>query len=219
MGSGATVTVPAQVNRIADAWQAHNEVVAMLGAGDRMVATVLTKKLVPWLYTVNPQMDNAPTVFTNSTADVEALLAQRPDVVFLPVNSKVSDALVAGDGVTVGMEQILAWNPDVVILGSTTLTDPKDPQAAARTLLANPAWAGVNAIKNNKVLVNPVGAYYWDRYSAEGALQLLWSAKTLHPELFPQLDVAAETKAFYSRFLNYQLTDAQANTILTARNP
>ena len=315
--AGATVTVPTSVGRVADAWPAHNEVVAMLGAGRTMVGTVLTQKQLPWLYEVNPQLKAAPTVFTNSTADVEALLAQRPDVVFLPQNSKVADALkgvsvpavqltftdyeglkkvvsltgdilgedaparakdynsyldrnlrtvtdattavpdsarpkvlhvtsfdplivdgtdtiidawikagggrnaatVKGNGVQVGIEQVLSWNPDVVILGSTTLTDPKDPQSAVRTLLANPGWAGVNAIRNSTVIVNPVGAFYWDRYSAEGALQLLWVAKTLHPELFPALDLVTETKAFYTRFFGYSLTDAQARAILDARGP
>ncbi|HEY4418949.1 MAG TPA: hypothetical protein VGN22_05515, partial [Pseudonocardia sp.] len=57
--TGTAVTVPDTVSRIADAWPAHNEVVQMLGAGDRIVATVLTHQSTPWLYTVQPSLDNA----------------------------------------------------------------------------------------------------------------------------------------------------------------
>ncbi|MDF3312209.1 ABC transporter substrate-binding protein [Rhodococcus sp. T2V] len=315
--TGASVTVPGTVERVADAWQAHNEVVAMLGAGEKVVATVSTKELVPWLYEVNPHMNDAKTVFTNTTADVEALLAQRPDVVFMPAGSKVSDALgdlniptvqltftdydglkqvvsttgdvlggsapsraadfnayldknlakvrgatssigqaerpkvlhitslnplivdgtdtiidawiqaaggrnaavVPGNNVGVNIEQILAWNPDVIILGSTTLTDPSDPDRAARELTADPAWARVSAVQSARVHMNPVGAFFWDRYSAEGALQLLWAGKLLHPELFTDVDMVAETTAFYRTFLGYDLTDDQARAILTAHRP
>lgn len=315
--TGAQVALPMEVNRVADAWQAHNEVVAMLGAGDKVVATVSTKDLVPWLYLVNPQMNNAKTVFTNTTADVEALLGQRPDVVFLPTDSKVADALkdvavpavqlnftdyqglqkvvtttgetlggsaperaaqynayltqtlatvqsktssltdtqrpkvlhvtsldplivdgtdtiidawirmaggrnaadVQGNNVTVGAEQLLAWNPDIVILGSNSLVDRKDPRKALTSLLGDPTWANVAATKTKKVYLNPIGAFFWDRYSAEGALQLLWAGKLLHPELFTTVDVAAATKRFYKTYFAYDLTDAQVQKILTANLP
>jgi iron complex transport system substrate-binding protein len=36
--TGASISVPCTVTRIADAWPAHNEVVQMVGAGDKIVA-------------------------------------------------------------------------------------------------------------------------------------------------------------------------------------
>ncbi len=78
----AWVTVPATVRRIADSWPAHNEVVQMLGGGDKIVATVLTPKSVPWLYTINPALAQAKTVFTTTTANTEELLNTHPDVLF-----------------------------------------------------------------------------------------------------------------------------------------
>ncbi|WP_285594261.1 ABC transporter substrate-binding protein [Actinomycetospora sp. NBRC 106378] len=315
--TGDAVTVPERVERVADAWPAHNEVMAILGAGAKVVATVSNPKQTPWLYVVNPHMQQAPTVFTNSTADVEGLLAQKPDVVFLPTNSQVSAALggigvpavqlnftdypglkqmmtttgdvlggdaprraadyngyldatlakvtgatgslpdaqrpsvlhvtslnpltvdgtdtiidawiraaggrnaatVKGNNIVVGTEQLLAWRPDVLILGSTTLVDPKDPDRAVRDVLGNPTFAGLPAVASRRVLLNPVGAFFWDRYSAEGALQLLWAGKTLHPELFGDVDLNATTRDFYGRFLDYPLSPAQADAILGARTP
>lgn len=315
--TGAQVELPGTVNRVADAWQAHNEVVAMLGAGDKVVATVSTKELVPWLYTVNPHMNDAKTVFTNTTADVEGLLATKPDVIFMPTNSKVADSLkdvkvpvvqlnftdydglkkvvtitgdalggsasdkakeynqhltdtlaaiegktkaltdaqrpkvlhvtslkplivdgtdtiidawiratggrnaadVKGNNVTVGTEQLVAWNPDVVILGSNTLVDRKDPNKAVTNLLADPNWANMAAAKSKKVHLNPIGAFFWDRYSAEGVLQLQWTAKLLHPELFGDVDVEGATRSFYKTYFNVDLTGDQVRKILTATLP
>ncbi|MFP5021219.1 ABC transporter substrate-binding protein [Pseudonocardia phyllosphaerae] len=315
--AGTTVQVPERPARIADAWPAHNEVVTMLGAGDRIVATVLKPTTTPWQYVVNPHMHDAPTVFTNSSADVEGLLAQHPDLVFTPDNAQLSSSLgdigvptmqmnfkdypglkkmvtttgealggdapqratdfnayldrslakvqgrtkslpdakrpsvlhitslnplivdgtdtiidqwiraaggrnaatVKGNNKTVGIEQVLAWNPDLIILGSNTLVDPKDPNRAVRDMLADPAYARLKAVQNKKLVLNPVGAFFWDRYSAEGALQVQWAAKTLHPELFRDIDMNATTREFYQRFLNYPLSPEQADKILQARQP
>lgn len=88
--TGTPVTVPTVVNRIADAWPAHNEVVQMLGAGDKIVATVLTPSSVPWLYAIDPALKQAQTVFTTSTVDTEQLLADRPDVLFTDKGTSIA---------------------------------------------------------------------------------------------------------------------------------
>ncbi|WP_261561694.1 ABC transporter substrate-binding protein [Frankia tisae] len=80
--TGVAVQVPDAVNRIADSWPAHNEVVQMLGGGDKIVATVLTPSSAPWLYTISPALRQAKTVFTSTTANTEELLTTHPDVLF-----------------------------------------------------------------------------------------------------------------------------------------
>jgi len=44
----------------------------------------------------------------------------------------------------------------------------------------------------------------------------LWNifAKTLHPDLFQDLNMTNEVKDYYSRFYHYNLTDDEANRIL-----
>ena len=75
------------------------------------------------------------------------------------------------------------------------------------------------AVKNDKLYSNPVGTFKWDRYSTEEALQLLWAGKTLHPELFTDVDLVKETREFYSTFYGYQLTEDDAQRILAGQNP
>lgn len=87
--SGKQVEIPAQIQRIGDSWGAHNEVLMMLGAGDKIAATVFTKESRPWMYKVNPQLNQASIAFTMTTdIDTEALVKAKPDVVFTPVNEK-----------------------------------------------------------------------------------------------------------------------------------
>jgi iron complex transport system substrate-binding protein len=84
--SGRQVQVPLKVERVADTWMGHNEVLAMLGADDRIVATMFSPQKRPWMYKVCPAFNNATTL--SPTYDVEALLATKPDVVFMPKSDK-----------------------------------------------------------------------------------------------------------------------------------
>jgi iron complex transport system substrate-binding protein len=82
--NGTTIAVPDRIDRIADAWPAHNMVVYMLGHGDKIVATSLNKRMWPWFYKINPAMEKAVTTFTPSGGNsMEELIKAKPDVVFL----------------------------------------------------------------------------------------------------------------------------------------
>ncbi|WP_058952914.1 ABC transporter substrate-binding protein [Clostridium tyrobutyricum] len=315
--TGAKVTVPNKITKIADAWPAHNEIVAMLGGSSKIVATIDSKKAYPWLYKVFPDMNKAQTIFTNTTVNTETLAKLKPDVLFIPTESKllaktkelgiptvqlifqnyddlkkvvnitaqtlggdaqfkadkynsyldnrlksvkavtskipdsqkpkilhiesfkpltidgkdtiVDDWIQAGGGKDAAeisgnkkpasMEQVLKWNPDIIIMGKSVLNDKNSPIKSLDELYSNPQWSQVNAIKNKKVYVNPMGVFLWDRYGMESALQFQWLAKMLHPDQFKDLDMVKETQNFYKTFLNYNLTADEANKILNAQNP
>jgi iron complex transport system substrate-binding protein len=82
--SGAMVKVPSRIKRVGDAWYAHNEVVVMLGADRKIVATSLSEKMSPWIYRVAPGMKKAQLLFVSGLdMNVESLVKLRPDVVFM----------------------------------------------------------------------------------------------------------------------------------------
>jgi len=83
----------------------------------------------------------------------------------------------------------------------------------------DPKWKDINAVKNHRVYVNPNGMYMWDRNCPEEALQIQWAAKTFWPDLFKDLDVVKETKDFYKKFFNYNLTDDDAQRIINSEPP
>jgi iron complex transport system substrate-binding protein len=82
--NGTEIIVPASIERIADAWPAHNMVLYMLGYGDRIVATSVSKRMCPWFYKINPAMKNSVTTFAPSgDSSMEELIKAKPDIVFL----------------------------------------------------------------------------------------------------------------------------------------
>ncbi len=132
---------------------------------------------------------------------------------WIRVAGGINAADVVGLGRPVSMEQVAAWDPDVIIVG----TAPN--QQSRQAILDDPRWRQIKAVREGRVFANPSGAYLWDRHSAEAALQVLWAAKTLHPQLFADLDVNAETRRFYSRFFHHELTGPELASIMNATPP
>ncbi|KAA6344547.1 iron complex transport system substrate-binding protein [termite gut metagenome] len=309
---GVQVTVPATINRIADAWPAHNMIVYMLGQGDKIVATSISKRMCPWFYKINPSMEKAVTTFAASGDNsMEELIKAKPNIVFLtkmhanaeaisrmgftvvelsfsdfpglrkcvlttaevlggeakskaekyvtyldsnikkiqqvtaniPVSKKpkvlhitslspitvsgsnmMMDAwikLCGGVNAAVGVEnskqvsseQILLWNPDIIIYAGTS-TDIKE-----QDVLSNPALKNTKAGKNKQIYINPKGLFFWDRYSAEEALQIQWAAQKFYPDKFKSFDVVEETIYFYKSFFDYSLTKEEAEMIIKGQSP
>ena len=121
-----------------------------------------------------------------------------------------------GNMVEVSMEELVQANPDIIIIGSGNSQQAFD---AVEKILRDPVWQSISAVKNKKVLVNPKGVYTWDRYSTEEALQVLWAAKTFHPDLFQDLDLVKRTQDFYQKYYHYDLSQADAELILQGRDP
>ena len=132
---------------------------------------------------------------------------------WISVAGGINAVQAKGNMLEINAEEIPNINPDVIIIGRA-----KSPDAIVK-IYENKVYAGTNAVKNKKVFVNPAGVFSWDRYGAEGALQILWAAKTLHPEIFKYLDITAETKKFYKEFLHYDLNDNEVNYILNGLDP
>jgi iron complex transport system substrate-binding protein len=314
--SGAKVEIPAQIKRIGDAWPAHNEVVCMLGAGDKIVATTAAAAQRPWMRVINPQMSQAVTAFDNTGVNLETLMAAKPDIVFTPLNNKsaqriadlkipvvqlmfndfdslkecfrLTGVILGGEakqraekyiayldynlnritGITAGipreqkpkvlhitrlaplmvdgndsiinawitvagginaadsggevsMEQMITWNPDVIIFGNTALAmnGVEDGAKALKEILHDEKWRRFKAVQTGNVHINPEGAFFWDRYGAEEALQIQWAAKILHPDKFQDIDIAQETQYFYRTFLNYDLSAEEANRMIAGKPP
>ncbi len=105
------------------------------------------------------------------------------------------------------LEQILVWDPEVIIVNQTGVAD---------YIMKNKQWASLSAVKNHKVYQMPNGLSRWGHPgSLETPMAILWTAKTLYPELFSDLDMVKETKIFYKEFYNFDLSDETAKKILS----
>ncbi len=106
------------------------------------------------------------------------------------------------------LEQILLWDPDVIIANEAGVAD---------YILTNPQWAPLKAVQNQKVYQMPIGISRWGHPGGlETPLAILWTAKTVYPEYFSDLDIEAEAKTFYQEFFNYEVSDELIQQILAA---
>ena len=87
-----TVEIPAKIERIADSWPAHTEVLMLLGAGKKIVATANTAKSLPWMFKVNPTLNNAINT-TDQNFNTEALAAKNPDILFMSPGNTNADKI------------------------------------------------------------------------------------------------------------------------------
>jgi iron complex transport system substrate-binding protein len=105
----------------------------------------------------------------------------------------------------VSMEQVLAWNPDILIINTGTVEE----------LRTDPRWQPIQAVRNNKVYMQPSGVFIFDRPTSESAvLYTLWLACTAYPDLFSDISLPVEVKRFYRDIFHFDLTDDQVNNIL-----
>lgn len=107
------------------------------------------------------------------------------------------------------MEDLIRLNPQIVVVGRFY---------PASLVLDDPKWRDVEAVKKHQVLEIPAGVFFWDGGSECGLL-LLYLAKHLHPELFPDVDLRAEVQRYYRRFYGATLSDREADLLLSGRDP
>ncbi|HSQ43322.1 MAG TPA: ABC transporter substrate-binding protein [Fibrobacteraceae bacterium] len=109
----------------------------------------------------------------------------------------------------VHMEDLVRFDPEWIFVGR---------QYPIEMISQNSCWKNISAVRNHHVIPVPGGVFYWDS-SPESGLLLLFYAKTLHPELFPDLDLRKEIQHFYSQFYDYSLSDHDADLIIQGLGP
>ncbi len=114
----------------------------------------------------------------------------------------------SGNMISVTSEELVKADPAVIIIGQTST------KQARRLLSKDDRFKNLKAVKDHQVYGNPQGAFPWDRYSGEEALQVLWAAKLLHPKQMQKVNMTQETQNFYQKYYHYHLTNQQAHAIL-----
>lgn len=102
-----------------------------------------------------------------------------------------------GFWVDVSPEQIARWNPDVIFLGSYLDT------YGGERLYENPHFKTVAAVKHKRIYSFPSNIGWWDYPAPHCVLGVVWSAKTLYPRLFEDVDMTAVANSFYKDQLGY----------------
>jgi iron complex transport system substrate-binding protein len=110
----------------------------------------------------------------------------------------------------VSIEQVLLWNPDVII----TID-----QDFAATVLSDPTWAPVAAVRARRVHLSPKLPFGWVDFppSVNRLIGLWWLGKILYPDLFPE-DLRELTREFYARYYHVTPDAAQIERVLAGRD-
>ena len=118
-----------------------------------------------------------------------------------------SELQLDGDKGNATVEQIYVWDPDVILVNEPSATEYFRTDAK---------FSGLRAVREGNVYQLPVGISRWAHPgSVESPIAALYVAKLLYPEQFADIDMAAETKDFYSRFFDITLSDEDVESILS----
>jgi iron complex transport system substrate-binding protein len=124
---------------------------------------------------------------------------------FMGVKNVAADQ--AGGLANVGLEQVVLWNPQVIVTN--------DPNFY-REVWKLPVWSNVKAVRDKRVHLSPHLPFGWFDFppGANRTIGLWWLGKTLYPEQFKDVDLAAKVREFYKLFYHQEPTPAQIKQLL-----
>ncbi len=105
----------------------------------------------------------------------------------------------------ISMEDILRIDPDIILLSNF---DPFVPDDLYENRLPGQDWSTVKAVRERRVYKVPMGIYRWDAPGVETPLMMRWLARLFQPEIFSDIQIRQDTKAFMKDFMGYELSDA-----------
>lgn len=135
----------------------------------------------------------------------------------LHLNNVVNISGAAGQGMgmpTVSIEQLMNWDPHYVFVNEYNLNGSEKSDNYS-TILGSSQWAGIAAVKEKHVYDIPQTPFSWfgKPPSVMRVLGAEWAAGLLYPDKV-KLDIRQEARDFYKLYLNYDLTDAQLDSML-----
>ena len=104
-----------------------------------------------------------------------------------------AEEVSGGSWTVVDAEQIAAWNPEVILL----IDYFGSPLEAVQALDEGGFGPNLKAVQAHQVWPFPKDFLSWDQPDTRWILGLMWTAKQLHPDRFADLDILAESDAFY----------------------
>lgn len=136
---GVQVEVPTQIDSIVDLWHAHNQVVLMLGAGDKLVGTTENFKAMEWANVVYPRLAEVEALVVGSGAgevNYEEALSLEPSVVFASDDEVTETARKQGMAtLNVGFSDYDGLREDVRVTGQVLGGEAQERAAQWEELL------------------------------------------------------------------------------------
>ena len=101
----------------------------------------------------------------------------------------------------VGTETIFRWNPDFIFI-----TNSHASGYSPQTLMADPAWANLTAVKEKHVYLVPSDMDSWEFPGVSSALGSLWMLCAMYPDRLDREQIDAQAKEFYKKVYGLDVT-------------
>ena len=153
--------------------------------------------------------DEKPVVYLGSTSDILRTAPRemyQASLITTAGGKNAGDVLEGSSWTDVDNETFLTMNPDIIVIPTDNFA-VSSPDYTAEDVMNNPTFSDVTAVKNGAVYQMPVGYEAWDSPVPSGILGTLWMLKTLHPELYPAEQFAADVNEFYTVFYGFSVNE------------
>lgn len=153
--------------------------------------------------------DEKPIVYLGSTSDILRTAPRemyQASLITTAGGKNAGDVLEGTSWTDIDNETFLTMNPDVIVIPTDNFA-VSSPDYTVEDVLNNATFADVTAVKNGAVYQMPVGFEAWDSPVPSGILGTLWMLKTLHPELYPAEQFAADVNEFYTVFYGFSVNE------------
>ena len=153
--------------------------------------------------------DEKPVVYLGSTGDILRTAPRemyQASLITTAGGKNAGDVLEGSSWTDVDNETFLTMNPDIIVIPTDNFA-VSSPDYTAEDVMNNPTFSDVTAVKNSAVYQMPVGYEAWDSPVPSGILGTLWMLKTLHPELYPAEQFAADVNEFYTVFYGFSVNE------------
>lgn len=153
--------------------------------------------------------DEKPIVYLGSTSDILRTAPRemyQASLITTAGGKNAGDVLEGSSWTDIDNETFLTMNPDIIVIPTDNFA-VSSPDYTAEDVTNNPTFSDVTAVKNSAVYQMPVGYEAWDSPVPSGILGTLWMLKTLHPELYPAEQFAADVNEFYTVFYGFSVNE------------
>lgn len=153
--------------------------------------------------------DEKPVVYLGSTGDILRTAPRemyQASLITTAGGKNAGDVMEGSSWTDIDNETFLTMNPDIIVIPTDNFA-VSSPDYTAEDVMNNPTFSDVTAVKNGAVYQMPVGYEAWDSPVPSGILGTLWMLKTLHPELYPAEQFAADVNEFYTVFYGFSVNE------------
>lgn len=102
---------------------------------------------------------------------------------------------------TVGVEEIFAWNPDYIFI-----TNSQDAVYTPEDLMADPAWAALDAVRAGHIYIMPAPDDSWEFPGIVSLLGIDYMMMVMYPDRMGLDDLQKSTMEFYRLSYGYPFT-------------